>query len=82
MKALFPDIKSDRELVEKGSQLVKEIINRIRIPEEVVYFGVEDLLCIYQKDNRYEKFLKDHLSVQDYGSILLDRSCIRERGVC
>lgn len=82
LRALFPSVKNDGEFVKKGDFLVKTIIERTGISEEVAYFGVEDLLCIYQKDKRYEKFLKGRLSVRDYGSVLLDKNCTRERGVC
>jgi len=81
MRALFPNL-SDEELVEKGNELVNVIIDRTRMPKEVVYFGVEDLLCIYQKDSRYKEFLREGLSVREYGSILLGKNCLRERGVC
>lgn len=82
LSALFPSVKNDGELVNKGDYLVKTIIERTGMSEEVAHFGIEDLLCIYQKDKRYEKFLKGRLSVQEYGSFLLKKSCIRERGVC
>ena len=51
------------------------------IPEEVAHFGLEDLLCIYQKDNRYMEFLEGQIIVEDYAFSMMGRNCIRERGV-
>ena len=81
IKALYPGV-SETELLIKGNELVKTIRERTGIPEEVLHFGVEDLLCIYQKNNRYNEFLKCKISVSDFGLTLLNMSCTRERGVC
>ena len=47
----------------------------------VAYYGLEDLLCIYQKDNGYMDFLEGNISVEDYASVIAGKNCIRERGI-
>jgi len=81
IKALFPGL-SDTELIIKGNELIKNIYNRTGMPEEILHFGIEDLLCIYQKHKQYDEFLECKISVTDFGSYLLDKRCTRERGVC
>ena len=36
-----------------------------------VYFGLEDLLCIYQKDKQYKEFLICGLTTESFGSRFL-----------
>lgn len=81
LKSLFPGL-SETELLKKGNELVKTIGERTGMPDEVLHFGVEDLLCIYQKNNRYNEFLNCKISIVEFGSSLLNKSCMRERGVC
>lgn len=40
--------ESKRDLIIKGTD--QEIIDKTGMPEDVAYFGVENLLYIYQKD--------------------------------
>ena len=80
IKALFPGTNSDEELIEIGKILVSRMLDA-DIPEKVAHYGLEDLLCIYQKDNRYVEFLEGNISVEDYASIMMGKNCIRERGI-
>ena len=79
MKALFPNAKND-DLIKLGNLLVSYMIEA-GIPEIVAHYGLEDLLCIYQKDNRYMEFLEGNINVEDYASAIAGKNCIRERGI-
>lgn len=80
IKALFPEVNSDDELVVLGNLLTGRMMEA-GIPESVVHYGLEDLLCIYQKDNRYMEFLEGNISAEDYASAIMGKNCIRERGI-
>jgi len=80
IKALFPEINSDDELVALGNLLTYRMMEA-GIPERVVHYGLEDLLCIYQKDNRYMEFLEGNISAEDYTSAIMGKNCIKERGI-
>jgi len=80
IKALFPGANSDDELIKMGKLLVSRM-KKIGIPKKVAHYGLEDLLCIYQKDDRFVDFLEGKISVEDYASIVMGKNCIRERGI-
>lgn len=82
IQELYPEVNEKRQLQQMGNRLMEKILAQTNIPEEVAYYGIEDLLCIYQKDKRFKKFLECTISVEDFTSYLLNKKCIRERGVC
>jgi len=82
LQALYPTISGKKKLREMGEQLMNKILEQTKIPSELAYFGIEDLLCIYQKDKRFKDFLECSISVEKYASYMLDRKCVLERGVC
>lgn len=79
IKAIFPDANNE-ELV-TGGNLIFERMLEAGIDKKVAYFGLEDLLCIYQKNKEYEEFLNCVITVENYASWLLDQNCIKERGI-
>jgi hypothetical protein len=79
MKTLFPSAKKG-DLIKLGNLLVSHMIEE-GIPEFVAHYGLEDLLCIYQKDNRYLEFLECNIKVVDYASTIAGKNCIKERGI-
>jgi len=82
IKSLYPEIRGKKYLQKMGNQLMHKIIEKTDIPADIAYFGIEDLLCIYQKDRRYKEFLECKISVEHYSSYLLNKKCIIERGIC
>jgi len=79
MKALFPHANKC-DLINMGNLLITYMIEA-GIPEEVAHYGLEDLLCIYQKDNRYLEFLDGNIGFEDYASAIAGKKCIKERGI-
>lgn len=79
---LYPEVKIKKKLQQMGNQLMEKILEQTNIPVEVAYYGFEDLLCIYQKDKRYKKFLECKISVEQFFLYLLNKKCIKERGIC
>ena len=55
---------------------------RTGAPEQVVHFGIEDLLCINQKNKQYKEFLNGKISLQKYGLEMMGLNCVKESGVC
>jgi len=81
LKTIFPDANSDEELVWMGDALTSAILQRTNMPEEIVHFGVEDLLCIYQKKRGYLDFLNGDKFDVNFAEDLLGENCVRERGI-
>jgi len=81
LKTLFPDANSDEELVRMGDALTSAILQRTGMLEEIVHYGVEDLLCIYQKKGNYLDFLDGNEFDVYFAEDLLGKNCFRERGI-
>ena len=81
LEILFPDTNSDEELIRMGNVLTSAILQRTDIPEEIVDYGVEYLLCIYQKKGNYIDFLDENEFDVSFAEDLLGKNCVRERGI-
>lgn len=80
IKALFPEATSDEDLIHFGNLLLSRLLSA-GIPENIVHYGLEDLLCIFQKDSRYIGFLEGNISVEEFGNNIIGEKCLRERGI-
>ena len=72
IKALFPNVPK-KDLIRNGTTLIASVKESTGMSEAEANFGVEDLLCIYQKKKDYKKYLKGELSVESFGSLLMRR---------
>jgi hypothetical protein len=64
-----------------GDALTSALLERTGILEEIAHYGVEDLLCIYQKKGNYLDFLDGNEFDVSFAEALLGENCVRERGI-
>jgi len=81
IKNLYPGVTNNKILKKKGDELMQIIRDRVSISEESLVFGLEDLLCIYQKGGYYKLFFEKGL-LKEFGEQLLSKTCSKERGRC
>ena len=82
IRALVPNDASDDELIPLGNLLISAIVQKTGMSETIVHYGLEDLLCIYQKQSDYENFLDAVTFDKGFTKRVLGNNCVRERGIC
>lgn len=87
LRKIYAYMSSNRELEEQGNILVHKIIEEFDVAKEIVYYEVENTLCIYQKD-KYPNYIKsEHLlngcfKPKEFADIYAQKYCKSNKTVC
>jgi hypothetical protein len=70
-----------------GEELMNKIFSKYDIPEEIAYYKVEDILCLYQKDDftndeKCEDLLNGKFKPEEFADIYAERYCGKKEPRC
>lgn len=80
-------ISNNKELEEQGNILIEKIVEKYNIPQEIVYYEVESILCIYQKDKysnnvKSEDLLNGQIEPEEFAQIYAQKYCEDRKTTC
>jgi len=76
---------TDTEWEELGQEIANKIKENANIPDNILYFEVESILCMIQKDNVKMKtidFLACELTIEKYAKLYADLNCKSKKPKC
>jgi len=78
LKKLYGDDLTKTELSKKGQSLADKIREKVDIPEDLFYFELETILCIYQKDKgnaNSNGLLEDKIQPDRFAELYANEYC-------
>jgi len=87
LRNIYPYVRSNRELEDQGNILIEKIREKHGIPKDVVYYEMESILCIYQKDKypnnlKSEDLLNGVIKPKEFADIYAQLYCKSKQTIC